>query len=79
MHLLSGGESVDHLSTPFHSPARSTTQATCAAQGLRQAIAHQTAQAQRQIIQTDLPALVRFGMLIQAISTHHNKAKSIRY
>ena len=43
------------------------------AQGLLQAIAHQTAQTQRQITRTDLPALTRFGMLIKDISIHHNK------
>ncbi len=43
------------------------------AQGLRRAIALQTAQAQRQIIQTNLPALVQFGLLIQAISTHYKR------
>ena len=43
------------------------------AQGLLQAIAHQTGQAQRQITRTDLPALTRFGMLIKDMSIHHNK------
>ena len=43
------------------------------AQGLLQAIAHQAAQAQRQITRTNLPALARFGLLILDISTHHKK------
>lgn len=41
------------------------------AQGLLRAIAHQIAQAQRQIIRTNLPALVLFGLLIQEVSAHH--------
>ena len=43
------------------------------AQGLLQAIAHQTGQAQRQITRTDLPALARLGMLIKDMSIHHKK------
>ena len=43
------------------------------AQGLLQAIAHQAAQAQRQTTRTNLPALVRFGLLILDICTHHKK------
>ena len=68
----SGLESVYHLSIPFHSPARSTTQATCASTRLLQH-RHQTGQAQRQITRTDLPALTRFGMLIKDMSIHRNK------
>ncbi|MDC3032459.1 hypothetical protein OA249_00680 [Litorivicinus sp.] len=43
------------------------------AQGLFRAIAQHAAQAQRQITQTNLPALVQFGLLIQDISTHHKR------
>ena len=51
--------------TQIRKPAR--------AQDLLQAIALQTAQVQRQISRTNLPALVRFGLLIQDISTHHKR------
>ena len=51
--------------TQIRQPAR--------AQGLLRAIALQTAQAQRQISRTNQPALVRFGLLIQDISTHHKR------
>lgn len=43
------------------------------AQGLLQASAQQTGQAQRQITRANLTALVRFGLLIQDISTHHKR------
>ena len=45
------------------------------AQGLLQAIAHQTTQAQHQITRTNLLAPARFGFLIQNINTHHKKRK----
>ena len=43
------------------------------AQGLFRAIAHQTAEAQCQTTQTNLPALVQLGLLIQEISTHQKR------
>ena len=42
-------------------------------QGKLQTVAHHDAQAQRQITRTNLPALDRFGLMIQDISTHHKR------
>ncbi len=58
---------------PFARSREERLEQPARAQGLLQAIAHQTAQAQRQITRTYLPALVRFGFLIQGISTHDKK------
>ena len=58
---------------PFACPREAQLRQPVLAPGLLQAIALQTGQAQRQITRIDLPAIVRFALLIKDISIHHKK------
>ena len=58
---------------PFGCLREAQLRQSALASGLLQAISNQTDQAQCQIIGIDLPALARFGILIEDISIHLKK------